>query len=117
MFEFRNNSLALKILTGGDIVNDTTEFRFTLLDNLPLIRTREDNIEISISQAEADQFYGDFYGLLAYLNVPTELFWLTTQLNNLTCSTDYDSDKLDIKVPSKAEFDRIKTLYLSGNVN
>lgn len=115
MFKFHPKSLAQSINTGGDRVNDLVGFRFTLLDNLPLLRTRADNITLNVTQAEADQFYGDFYGLLGYLRAPVELFWITAQLNNFNCSTDYDSTLLEIVIPSQAEINRIKTIYLSNN--
>ena len=115
MFRFHDKSLAQTINTGGDRVHDLMGFRYTLLDNLPLLKQREDNITINVNKAEADQFYGDFYGLLAYVGAPVELFWVITQMNNLDCSTDYDSDLLDIIVPSKGEINRIKTIYLSNN--
>lgn len=115
MFNFHPKSLAPTILTGNDRVNDLIGFRFTLLDNLPLLRNRADNISLTISQAEADQFYGDFYGLLGFLKAPIELFWIITQINNLTCSTDYDSTLLEIVIPAQSEINRIKTIYLSTN--
>lgn len=115
MFKFHPKSLAQTINTGGDRVHDTLGFRYTLLDNLPLLRSRPDNLSLTISKAEADQFFGDFYGLLSYLKAPVELFWIITQLNNLTCSTDYDSELLDITIPTQAEIERIKTIYLSTN--
>lgn len=115
MFKFHKDSLAQTMITGGDRVNDLTGFRYTLLDNLPLIRGREDNIKLSVTHAESKQFYGDFYGLLGYLNVPVELHWITTRLNNFMCSTDYNSELLEITVPSLAEINRIKTIYLSSS--
>lgn len=114
MFKFHPKSIAQHIATGGDRAHDLIGFRYTLLDNLPLLRGRADNITVSISQAEADQFYGDFYGLLGFLRVPTELYWIIAQLNNINCSTDYDSDKLEIVIPSQAEINRIKTIYLTN---
>lgn len=113
MFNLHPKSLAQTILTGNDRVGDLIGFRYTLLDHLPLLRGREDNISLSITQAEADQFYGDFYGLLGFLKAPVELYWIITQLNNLSCSTDYDSTLLEITIPAQAEINRIKTIYLS----
>lgn len=113
MFNYHPKSLAQYVMSGGDRVHDLIGFRFTLLDNLPMIRSRKDNILLTINQAEADQFYGDFYGLLTYLKTPVELHWITLAMNNLNCSTDYDSDLLEIVVPNQSEINRIKTLYLS----
>lgn len=113
MFSFHKNSLAQSINAGGDRVYDTLGFRYTILDNLPLLKMREDNITITASQAEADQYIGDFYGLLGYLKVPVELFWITVQLNNYLSSSDYDGKLLDVLVPSQTEIERIKTIYLS----
>lgn len=115
MFDFAANSLARKMPNAGDRIYDDMGFRYTLLDNLPLLKMREDSSDISVNKAEADQFFGDFYGLLCYIGVPKELYWITTIMNGLDCSTDYNSDFMDITIPAHAEIDRIKTLYLSRN--
>lgn len=117
MFEYHPKSLAATIRGGGDRAHDLISFRYTLLDNLPMLRVREDNITLTISQAIADQFYGDFYGLLTHLKAPLELYWIITQLNNYMCSTDFDAEVLDIVIPTQTEINRIKTIFLSNMVS
>lgn len=117
MFAYHPKSLAQSIPLAGERIFDLMEFRYTLLDNLPLLRQRSDNVTVTISQAEADQFYGDFYGLLAMLNTPIDLFWITTMLNNYTDSTAFDAEVLDIVIPASGEISRIKTIYLTTTGN
>lgn len=117
MFNYHPKSLAQSVINTGERVHDLIEFRYTLLDNLPLLRQRDDNVVVTITQAEADQFYGDFYGLLSYLKAPMDLFWITTVLNNYSDSTAFDAEVLDITIPSQAEINRIKVIFLSVNGN
>ena len=60
-----------------------------------------------VDVATAWQYRGDFHGLLLHINVPMELHWVTTKLNGLASSTDYDGEVSTIVIP-EATF--IKTL-------
>ncbi len=43
-----------------------------------------------IEYQKVNKYIGDFYGLLEDLLVPTELYYLTTVLNNLNSSSGFD---------------------------
>lgn len=113
VFEFHPKSLARSIPNGGELVYDNGTFRYVLLEHLPMISKRSDISYKDIDQSEADQFYGDFYGLLTYLGVPLYLHWFTMRLNGLSDSMDYDSNFLTIYLPPPDEIDRIRIIFLT----
>ncbi len=47
-------------------------------------------IETEIDFQLANKYIGDFHSLLLEINVPTELLYITTILNNLNSSNDFD---------------------------
>lgn len=97
--------------SGGNPIFDDELFRGVLLNHLSALASRPDTSHVRIDQSVADQFYGDFYGLLTSLNVPLHMHWVTTRINGYTDSNDYDSVTLDIYVPPHSEIDRLRNIH------
>lgn len=117
MFNYDKNSLAQRMSSGGNPIYDDEVFRYVLLNHLPVLGGRPDTSHVRINQNEADQFYGDFYGLLKSMDVPIHLHWIATRLNGYTDSNDYDAINLDVYVPSDAEVDRIRNIHMTVHGN
>ena len=111
MYDYSKNSLAASMESGGNPIYDDEVFRYVLINHLNALTNRPDTAHVHIDQSVADQFYGDFYGLLTSLNVPLHLHWIATQANGYTDSNDYDSTNLDIYVPPGTEVDRIRNVH------
>lgn len=113
MYKYDKESLSQSMGSGGNPIYDDEIFRYVLLNHLSALASREDTAHVHIDQSTADQFYGDFYGLLISLNVPPQLHWISTRINGYTDSNDYDSENLDIYVPPAAEVDRLRNIHMT----
>lgn len=92
-------------------VYETDEFREVLLLHLDMIKKREANSFIEITQQEADMWKGDFHGLLLAKGVRHHLLWLLTVFNDLTNSGDFDADFLEIKTPDADYIERLADVH------
>lgn len=95
----------------GNYVHYSDDFRDVLLAHKEIILKRRGTSSISITQQEADKWYGDFYGLLITKGIPVDKLWLITILNGLNCSSDYNSDFLNITTPDPDYIDRLIDIY------
>lgn len=92
-------------------IYETESFREVVLSHMHLIKKRQANSSIEITQAEADKWYGDFYGLLQSKGVRSYMFWLITVFNGLTDSGDYNSDFLEIRTPDTEYIDKLVDIH------
>lgn len=88
-------------------VYETEQLREVILIHMDLIKERDGNSSIEITQAEADKWWGDFYGLLAAKGVRPHLLWLITVFNSLSDSGAYNADFLEIQTPNMDYIDKI----------
>lgn len=95
----------------GDPVHYEDAFRDVLLDHKQLILARQGTTKISVTQQEADKYYGDFYGLMKAKGQPVDAIWLIMMLNDMTSFSDYNSDKLDIIIPDSDYIDRLINIH------
>lgn len=115
MFEFHEKSLAMRVANQGERIYDDEGFRYMLLEHMANMSKDDNLIPIPIDQQQADMYYGDYYGLLASLNISPYMHWIVTRLNGLTDSNDYNSDSTYVYIPPESELERLKILYLSVN--
>lgn len=108
-------SLATQMSSGGNPIYDDETFRYVLMNHLPNFMSKDDTTLYQVEQAIASQYYGDFYGLLGHLDVPTYIHWLTAQLNGYDCSTDFDADRLELIIPGVTYITRLRNLHTSVN--
>ena len=70
----------------------TDAFRKVIEDHLQEIRSKGTG-EIKVPSArQVEKYRGDFYGLLLEWNVNKDLLWITTRVNGLYSSSDYNGD-------------------------
>jgi len=81
-----------KLVTGSvskeDLVNLRNRFS-SIAEN--------DIIVLEITPLNARMFKGDFLGLLAFLDIPPNLWAMTLELNHIENTIDYNGDQLKIK--------------------
>lgn len=95
----------------GNPVHYDDRFRDVILAHRELILARQGTTHISVTQYEADKYYGDFYGLLLSKGVSSDLLWLVTVLNGLNSSDEYNSDFLSIITPDSGYIDRLINMF------
>lgn len=88
-------------------VYETEQLREVILIHMDLIKNKDGNSSIEITQAEADKWWGDFYGLLTAKGVRPHMLWLITVFNGLSDSGAYNADFLEIQTPNMEYVDRI----------
>lgn len=70
----------------------TTEgFRKVIEDHLQEIRLAVMEVKVPTAR-QVEKYRGDFYGLLLEWNVNPELLWITTRVNGLVSTSDYNGD-------------------------
>lgn len=62
---------------------------------------------ITVTKFQCTKFEGDFYGLLADLNIPSEYFPYILNFNGLLHPTDYVPEMETVVIPSLAELSLI----------
>lgn len=67
-------------------------FRRVLEEHLQLIKARPENRLTTITPLQALRYKGDFYGLLAELQVPDYMKWITMRANSLIAPGDASED-------------------------
>jgi hypothetical protein len=65
---------------------------------------------MEIDPVMANVYIGDFHGLLKEINIINELFTITTVLNGLRSSSDYDGKFFKIKLPTEDLINNILNL-------
>ena len=55
-------------------------------------------MEVPVDVNESNKYIGDFYGLLLTMGVPSELLYVTTVLNGLASSAEFDGRFYNIKL-------------------
>jgi len=86
-----SNTSNVKLRTFNGMVNES--YISTILGS-------DDLSQIQITPVEANVFIGDFHGLLRSKNVVEEVFALTTIMNGLKSSSDFNGIISMIKIPS-----------------
>ena len=65
---------------------------------LSFLDNEEDVMTIDIEEGIGYKYTGDFHGLLNYLDVPNHIHNVTTLINGLTSSIDYNGNFFTIKL-------------------
>lgn len=70
---------------------------------------------LQIDKALANQFEGDFFGLLTALGIAANYHWVGMRCNGLYSPTDYRSTLINIIVPAYGEVDEIAAIYTTSS--
>lgn len=65
----------------------------------------------AIDRALANQYEGDFFGLLVTLGVPDQYHWITMRCNNLYSPMGYKSTTLNVIIPYPDDIDELYAIY------
>lgn len=84
------------------------DFRRVLEEHLPLIKKRQANTVLAVEPYLAVRFKGDFFGLLAHLQVPDYLQWITMRVNGFISPMDVNDD---IRTVTTVDATFIRRLY------
>lgn len=99
----------LKVDFGSDKYY-TPEFMAVLEDHLTYLRTHEDTVVLSVSNAEAERWSGDLYGYLLTRNVDARLHYVTMRLSGMSSPYDFGTEITTISVPSPVLVNSIRKI-------
>jgi len=86
----------------GELIYSTHEFKILIESHLTYLRTT--NITTTaVDQQKNYKFEGDFYGLLAELNISKEFHYVIMRVNGYESSSDFKGDVEYIVMPDLAE--------------
>lgn len=93
----------------NDDLHKTLVKYFPYINNNNLFDVR--TVEGSVGEI----YKGDFYGLLASLNIPFELHRINTEFNNLISPIDYTGEIGSIKIIKTSELEKIAGIFKTNN--
>lgn len=82
-------------LPAGDSLMYDPAFRQVLEVHLPVLRTTRYIEERTIEPTLIDRYQGDFYGLLASLQIPLDQHWLIMRLNGFKSPREFGLELLN----------------------
>ena len=103
--------LSQTVIAPPSNVYTSDRFKEEILIHKPIILKSSGTTTISVTQQEADKWYGDFHVLLLEKGQQYHHLWLLTILNNLTDSSAYNSDFLDIIIPDAKLIEKIMDIF------
>lgn len=86
------------------------KFRNVIEDNLSLL-IRDDNNFTTVSYAVAQNFKGNFEGLLRYISVPLSSRWIVMRVNGFTSSHQFDGRIDGVRHPDTEMLAKIFKTY------
>lgn len=86
-------------------------FRDTVETVLNIIKANPNNRTVSVEPGTAYKYEYDFYGLLAHLQVSTNLHWLTLRVNGYRDPRDYLHSHTQLVVPSEDDLTYVRRMY------
>lgn len=86
-------------------------FRHIVEDHLSLLLTNNHFREVDITNNEAHRYEGDFYGLMGFLGIKADFWWVNLRLNGLKANFDFDGTITTIKLVKEIEIEKIKKQF------
>jgi len=111
----QNDINSLAIDEGASIYYDDG-FRNVIEDHMTYLRNRTDTGVKVVEPGRAYKYEADFYGLLQFLLVPTELHWVVLRMNGYTSPTQYRPEKLSVIVPNPDVIEQMRSSHMSTRV-
>lgn len=93
-------SLQAQLIPDGGDIYWSEEFQTMIESHLAWLKNHPTTYTIAVDDGDAYKYEGDFYGLLAAYRVPTQYHWVVMRMNGLRATTDYDSTKDSLLIPS-----------------
>ncbi len=98
----------------GPRVFYTEGFRRELEAHLTILRTRPQR-ESQVADNIALRYQFDLFGLLTYLDVPSEYHWITMRVNNLMSPTEYVKTYGNIIIPDLDYIETLRAVYTTSH--
>ena len=107
------NALSNLLTTPIQDEDITHDLRMVMEDHIGLISSERLYTVVDISNEPTEKYIGDFYGLLADLNIPTEVWYPILRLNGLYSPLDYNPQHTNytIKTIDAYKYNEIKNLH------
>lgn len=102
------------VINMGPDVYYSDKFRDVLEDHMTYLRTHPETGMTVITPGEANQWQGDFFGLLQDKGRPAHLHWLIMRMNGYTSPLQFTSDMIAFIEPNPAVVDRIRQASASA---
>lgn len=81
---------------------NTHDYYVLMESHLPLVRQMPTTRVVQIEGHEAAKYRGDFHGLLNSLGLDKKFHYLTTRLNGMYRSQDYDGQNVTLYLPDES---------------
>lgn len=91
-----------------------SEFRTCIEDHLDWLRSHSENKAVVPTDNLGVKNFGDFYGLLIDLDVPSKYHWVTMRMNDYESPFDYNGNYNSVIIPN---FRVIENLLNKFSVN
>lgn len=101
----------------GPNVFYTNDFRIVLENHLQYFRNNSSTVTKRIEPIDAHRWQGDFYGLLAYLNIDNYMHWYIMRLNGIESSDSFNTIINQILLPDPTEIEMIRQQYVTTHPN
>lgn len=88
-----------------------TKFLELIESHLTYLRGLETNMVLPVSSLNSEKYRGDFFGLLADMNVPKDHWHITMRVNDYKSSADFDGKRDHIVIPSSQTLLLLKNIY------
>lgn len=95
----------------GHVSSNDPKLRNTLEYFIPQIKANGILQLETVSLSVADRFRGDYFGLLASLNVGEDLYWITMRVNGITGPDVYDGVATEIMLVDPGYYARLVSIY------
>lgn len=95
----------------GHVASNDEGLRNNLEYFIPQIRLEGIAQTEVISLSTADRYKGDYYGLLASLNVGEDLYWITMRVNGLSGPDMFDGNTTQVLIVDPGYYARIVGIW------
>jgi hypothetical protein len=88
----------------------TDQFRSVMEDHMTYLRNHPNTAIQAVLPNEADQWKGDFFGLLSAKNIPAKLHWIVMRMNNYTSPLKPDENLIAFMIPDPTVVEQIRQM-------
>lgn len=104
--------MQIKTLIGTtDNFYHETKFLELIESHLTFLRNAEGVMTLPVSSLASEKYRGDFFGLLADMNIPKDHWHIAMRVNDLRSSADFTGKMDVILVPNNQSLVLLKNIY------
>ena len=97
-----------------DQVYNEEGFRLLVETHLDWLRNRPDTVVQPVTQGEAYRYQYDLFGFLYAIKIPQQLHFAVMRMSKLNAATDFNVDIPYLYIPSAADIDQLRQLYVTS---